>query len=349
MADLVLPTTMQTLLHDQQRQTLSIQTTPLPTLQPREHLIKVDAVGLTATELLWTRPPSLNVSVPGVDVVGRIVVAPPSSKFQPGAEVYARTTFPRPGSAREYSVALEEELAFKPKTMSAVEAAAVPVSALTAWQALFDHAGLTPPDQTTPGQSEPGNQVRILINGASGGVGIWATQLAKAAGAYVIGTCRGPANVGLVRELGADEVLDYTVQRPQQWVEEDPRGRQVDLVLDCAGGTSERESWYTVKEGGQVISIVPPADMDYKSVLERPHGVSDTITGKFFVMHPDGECLGRVASLIDDGEAKAVVDSVWTLGQYEQAFAKVESGHPRGKVVLRIGEQKETRKTGDVV
>ncbi len=324
---------MRALLHDQSDQTLSLASTPLPKPSATQYLIQIHAVGLTNGELLWPRPNDLTVSTPGVEFAARVVTSPSSSsKFQPGDEVYGRVTYPQRGGAREYSVSDDEELALRPKTMSVAEAAAMPVSALTAWQALFELFGLPTPTETT---AKPG--LRILITAASGSVGIWAVQLAKLTGAYVVGTC-GTANIDFVRSLGADEVLDYKTTNISTWAEEDP-SRKVDLVFDCAGGASLEQAWHAVKDRGQVLTIVPPADMQWKFVLDRPEGVSESVSGRFFVMHPSGEQLSQVTELADQGKVKSVVDSVWKLDEYDQAFERFKSGKARGKVVIKVGNE----------
>ena len=330
-----LPDSMRALIHNQKDQSLILTTTTLPVPEPDHHLLRVRATTLSAGELLWKSPRSDTSSVPGVDVAACVVSAPPTSRFVPGDEVYARTNFFRPGSARDFSVATEQELALCPKNLSPEEAATVPMSALTAWQALFDRGGLPVP-RTSVGEearnetSEP--KKRVLVTGASGGVGVWAVQLAKLAGASVVGTC-GPSKVELVSDLGADEALDYTKISLAEWVEEDS-DRKFDLVLDCVGGGSMQETWVTLKDGGLLLTIVAS---DYKEELERPDGISKSVKGRFFIMHPDGTQLQTISGLIEAGRCKPVVDSIWEFQDWEKALQVVDGGHARGKVVLKIG------------
>ncbi|OAP55831.1 hypothetical protein AYL99_09983 [Fonsecaea erecta] len=319
-----LPSTMRALLHDQKKQTLSIASTRLPNPSPTQYLIRPHAVALTAGELLWPRPEELTVSTPGVEFVAQVVASPSfSSKFKPGDEVYGRVTYPQPGAAREYSLSDDTELALRPKNLSINEAATVPVGALTAWQALFEQFKLNPPDLDPIGIPIQGQQ-RILITNASGGVGIWAVQLAKLIGLYVVGTT-GPNNLDFVRSLGADEVLDYRITNIRSWAEEDPATRKVDFVFDCTGLSSLEQAWHIVKQGGQVLTIVPPADMQWKFTLARPEGVDESVTGRFFVMHPSGEQLGRITELAEQGKVSAVVDSVFKLDEFEKAFERLGS------------------------
>ncbi|EXJ70811.1 uncharacterized protein A1O5_05801 [Cladophialophora psammophila CBS 110553] len=338
MAATRLPSTMRALLHDQKKHTLTIASTPLPTPSSTQYLIQPHAVALTAGELLWPRPEELTVSTPGVEFVARVVTSPSSSsKFKPGDEVYGRVTYPQAGGAREYSVSDDTELALRPKNLSINEATTMPVSALTAWQALFEQFKLPPPSLATVKPPIQQRQ-RILITNASGGVGIWAVQLAKLIGLYVIGTT-GPNNLDFVCSLGADEVLDYRTTNIRSWAEQDPAKRKVDLVFDCIGLSSLEQAWHAVKQGGQVLSIVPPADMQWKFVLDRPEGVDESVNGKFFVMHPSGEQLAKITELAEEGKVRAVVDSVFKFEDFEQAFERLGSGRTRGKVVLRIDEE----------
>jgi NADPH:quinone reductase-like Zn-dependent oxidoreductase len=274
---------MQALLHDQRANSLSIGTTPVPQVSATQYLIKSHAVALTSGELDWPRPEQLNVSSPGVEFAGKVVQSPSVlSKFQPGDEIYARVQYPQAGGAREYTVSDDSEMALRPKNFSAIEAATIPVSALTAWQALFEKFELTPPSTATANASA--QQPRILITNAAGGVGIWAVQLAKLANLHVVGTASAK-NTEFIRSLGADEVLDYRTTDLQAWISKSPATRKVDFVLDCAGGASRAQAWHAVKPGGQLLTIVPPDDMVWRWDLETPEGIDQSIKGRFFIMH----------------------------------------------------------------
>ena len=219
MASATLPKTMRGLVHNQKLQTLAFsKSLQLPVPKENEILLKVSSTAITNGELDWPRPPELNESFPGTDMAGSVVSAPESSKFKAGDKVYMRTEYPRAGSAREYSIGLEKELAIRPRTIGADEAAAVPVSALTAWQALFIHAALQSPMDQSKGVTNE-NRLRILINGASGAVGLWMVQLARIAGATVVGTCTSK-NAVLVRNMGADEVIDYSQTSISEWAKQ---------------------------------------------------------------------------------------------------------------------------------
>ena len=336
MAVTTLPSTMRALLHNLTDQSLALKYVPLPVPSANQYLVRTYTAAFTLGELQWPRPEGLTISTPGVEFVARIIKSPSeSSKFQAGERVYARVAYPNPGAARDYTIASDDELALVPSNLSVSDAAAVPVSALTAWQALFDEFKFTIP--TTPALEASATNTRILITAASGSVGIWATQLAKLAGLHVI-TTSGPRNIDLVKSLGADEVLDYTKTNIQTWVAED-ESRKVDFVFDLIGGSARAQAWHALNDGARLITIVPPPDMQWKFELDVPEGIGADITGRFFIMHPSGEQLGRITELIEGGKFKPLVDSVWNFEEYDKAIERLGSGKTTGKVVLKINEE----------
>ena len=237
MTDSSLPTTIRCLFQPDiasKNLTLTTMLMPTPMLGSDEHLIRVHTVAPTAGELLWMLnfpipEPNTKELVPCPDVAGTVVSAPSSSPFKVGDEVYARTNYRRTGNAREYTIGKTSELAHRPRKLTWAESAAVPMSSQTAWQALFEHAGLS----ATAGKGARGK--RVLVTAASGGCGAWAVQLARWAGAEVIGTCSS-RNTDLVRSLGATEVVDYTTTDFRKWAE--PDEKKVDVVIDCIGKKS---------------------------------------------------------------------------------------------------------------
>ena len=305
--------------------TLTLTKTPLPTPTQEEHLIQVKACSPCAGELLWPAnfpPADPRTLIPCPDVAGVVVSAPPGSPFQPGDSVYARTNYIRPGNACDYTVAPTDELAHMPKGMSFVQAASVPVSAQTAWQILLVQ---TFGELDWEGAKKIWGGKKVLVTAASGGVGMWVVQLAGLLGAEVVGTAGG--NMGVVKELGA-EVLDYRTTDLKAWAKE----VKVDVVIDCVGGKSLRDAWWTVKDEGVVLSIFQPPLMVIPENFEG-HGVKDV----FFVMQPVGNQLKEITKLIEGGKCRGIVDSVWPFEQYEEAFRRLDTGHAKGKIILDLG------------
>lgn len=203
-------------------------------------------------------------------------------------------------------------------------------------QALFTRgglAGLGEGDGEGEGQAgrERNKGKKVLVTAASGGVGVWLLQLAREAGVGGIVAVCGSGNAGLVRELGATEVIDYTKTSVREWVEEGGERAKVDLVVDCKGGESLVQCWSAVKDGGVLLSICEPPEG------RKPEGceVKD-VRSEFFIMEPKGDDLLEVGRLFDEGKVRAVVDSVWKLEEYKQAFAKLDKGHSRGKILLTL-------------
>ena len=280
-----------------------------------EVLVQVYASGVSPQELTWSTstgelrplPATLGFELSGVvaelgaDVKG----------FSVGEAVYGMPSFKMGGSQAEYITVLATELAAKPFRLTHVEASAVPLSALTAWQALFEQAHLLP-DQT------------VLIQGAAGGVGLFAVQLAHWAGAKVIATASGRNRV-LLAGLGADEVIDYTTTRFEDVVQ------QVDVVLDTIGGDTLARSWSVLKKAGILVSVanVTNADLQLKAA---EWGVRAT----WFLVHPSQEQLNQLSELLDKGQVKPQIEAVLPLSQGLKAYEEGLKGHNRGKLVLQI-------------
>lgn len=324
------PTRAPALVHDPDSHIVSLKPLPVPLINitsSDEHLIQVKAAALTNGELSWPEPASVSPAIPGYEVSGTVIQSPAGSPFPVGSDVYARTSFDRQGNARQYSLALTHELGRKPSTLSWAEAATVPLSALTAWQALFVHAGFAPPGGDLAGNSGK----RVLITAAAGGVGLWAVQLARVAGiGGIVGTC-GPNNVEFVKSLGAHEVVDYTQNKDLSvWVN-DGGNEKFDLVIDGTGGAGLSQAWTCVKDGGMLISIVMPPDGKKPS-----SGVGKDVKGLFFIVDANSSQLEEISGLIERGLCRAVVDSEYRLEDHVKAFEKLKAGHLRGKVVLTL-------------
>jgi NADPH:quinone reductase-like Zn-dependent oxidoreductase len=229
--------------------------------------------------------------------------------FKEGAPVYGYVSLQRNGGYAEYTIARTDEIAPKPESLDFENAAAVPVGALTSWQAIFDNAKLQ------SGQ-------RILITGASGGVGSMAVQLAKAKGAFVIATASGK-NENFVRGLGADEFVDYTGRNFEEVVKE------VDVVYDTVGEDTLERSFQTLKRGGFLVTTVAPPSQEKAEMF----GVHTAMVSVL----PSAQQLAEVSQLIAAGRLKTHVAMVLPLAEARKAHQFSESGRTRGKIILRPG------------
>jgi NADPH:quinone reductase-like Zn-dependent oxidoreductase len=288
---------------------------PTPAIGAGEALVRVHAAGITPTEFTWgstftnaDRSDRLP-SIPAFEVSGRVEkVASDVSDLSLGAGVYGLLNFWRDGAAAEYVAVRASDMAPKPNSLDFVQAAAVPLSGLTAWQALFDHAKISQGDN-------------VLIHGAGGGVGSFAVQLAKRKGAHVIATCSG-FNADLARELGASEVIDYTKTRFDEVVKE------VDAVLDTVGGDALDMSWKVLRKGGTLVTIVGDAPED----MAKSFGVR----GVSMLVEPSRAQLVELSRLIDSGKLRPIIGGVFPLHQAKEAYQKGLAGHARGKLVLKV-------------
>jgi NADPH:quinone reductase-like Zn-dependent oxidoreductase len=248
--------------------------------------------------------------IPGYDIAGIVEkTGVKITKLKVGDAVYGYPTFG--GGWAEYVTVTEGEVAAKPASLNFAEAAAVPMGALTAWQALVDVA------QLHAGQT-------ILIHGGSGGVGSFAVQIAKARGARVIATA-STANQDFLKQLGVDVAIDYTKIRFEKIA------KDVDAVLDPVGKETLARSNDVVKKGGIVISLVARPD---RAELEKRG-----IRGAAISVHPDAEDLAEIGRLIDAGKIRPMVTQVLPLGDAIAAQQQAATHHTRGKVVLRIADE----------
>jgi NADPH:quinone reductase-like Zn-dependent oxidoreductase len=241
-----------------------------------------------------------------VDKVGSNV-----TKFKAGDPVFAYASLDNGGGYAQYALTTERETAPKPKSLTYAEAAAVPIVALTAWQALIDTAKLSA-SQT------------VLIHGGSGGVGSFAIQIAKARGAKVIATA-STANQDLLRELRADTAVDYTKQKFEDVA------KDVDVVLDSIGKDTLARSYGVVKKDGFIVSLVARPN---QAELDR-HG----IRGAALSVDPNSDELAEIGRLIDEKKIRVIVSQTFPLSEAIKAQEQVATGHTRGKIVLKIADE----------
>ncbi len=247
----------------------------------------------------------------GWDVSGIVAsVGKQVAHYKVGDPVYCRPDLSRNGCYAEYVAVRASEAAPKPRTVSHVAAASLPLAGITAWESMI-----------TVGQVAAGQ--RALIHAASGGVGSLAVQLAKWRGARVIATTSA-VNRPMVESLGADEVIDYRTTSFQQLV------RDADVVFDTIGGQVQEDSWSTLKAGGILVSIVSPPSEE----RARAHGVRSG----FVFIQPNAEILRQLAALVESGKVRPIVGAEFSLKDTAKAHALSQSGRAKGKIVIYVGQ-----------
>jgi NADPH:quinone reductase-like Zn-dependent oxidoreductase len=312
---------------------------PEPEMRSDDVLVEIHAASVNPVDFKIRNgelKPLLPYKLPlvmGSDLAGVVVSCGPNvAGFKPGDEVYARADKDRIGTFAEMIAVNEKAIAKKPATLDMVQAAAVPLVGLTAWQALVEMA------QVQPGQ-------RVLIHAGSGGVGTIAIQLAKHLGA-VVTTTTSTANVEWVKNLGADVVIDYRKDDFETILHD------YDVAFDTLGGETLEKSLRVINPGGKVISVAGPPEPEFAreyglnwivtqairvlSFQIRRKAKRRQVTYSFLFMKPSGSQLSELGSLIDSGAIRPVVDRVFSFQSTQEALAYVEQGHAKGKVVVQI-------------
>jgi NADPH:quinone reductase-like Zn-dependent oxidoreductase len=311
-----------------------------PELRDDDVLVRIDAAAVNLLDskvrdgefklLLPYRPPFIL----GHDVAGTVIgVGRKVKRFKMGDEVYARPRDHRAGTFAEMISINEADVALKPKNLSMEEAAAIPLVALTAWQALVE-----------VGKVKSGQ--KVFIQAGSGGVGTFAIQLAKHLGA-VVATTTSANNIALVKSLGADVVIDYKTENFEKVLS------GYDLVINSQDAKTLEKSLRVLKPGGRLISISGPPTPEFarefglnpflKLVMGllsrgvRKKAKSRGIAYSFLFMRAEGQQLAKITSLIESGVIRAVIDKVFPFEKTAEALAYVETGRAKGKVVIRIG------------
>jgi NADPH:quinone reductase-like Zn-dependent oxidoreductase len=290
---------------------IEIDDVPRPSPGRGQLLVRVEAAGVGNWDALFREGKSILEPLPiilGSDVAGTVeAVGPEVSGFKRGDEVYGSTNPQFSGGQAEYAVPLAAMMALKPRTLNFIEAASVPVVAVTAWQMLFEYA------DAVAGQT-------VLIHGAAGSVGAYAVQLARQAGLHIVATA-GARDLDYVRGLGAERVLDYKKER----FEESLAG--VDIVLDTIGGATQEKSLRVLKPGGILVSIVSAVP----EAAQKQYGVR----AAFFYAEVTTARLNKITALIDSGKLSTDVGTVLPLDQVRTAHEMLAGApHKRGKIVL---------------
>lgn len=316
---------------------LRYEDAPLPGLKPGEVLIRVHAVGINPPDWYlrdgykilppdW-KPQITMPVIPGSDVSGVVeAVAPDVKGFSAGDEVFGMIRFPSFGESAayaEYVAAPATDLAHKPAGIDHVHAAGAPMAGLTAWQFLIELGHDAPnPLQLDMHHPVPLKGKTVLVNGAAGGVGHLAVQLAKLRGAHVIAVASG-GHESFLREIGADEFIDYKKNPPEDIA------RDVDLVLDTLGGPTTGRFLRTLRSGGALFPVF--------------FGFSDTeeaaklgITVSMTQVRSNGSQLAELGRLLDAGTVRVAIDSTFPLADAQGAHERAARGHIRGKIVLTV-------------
>ena len=299
------------------RSVLQFEDAPKPEVKPDEALVRIVAAAVNPID--WKiRQGHLKAFVPyvfpltlGWDFSGVIEeLGSQVSSFAVGDAVFSRPDVRRDGSYAEYIAVRAVELARKPKTISHVEAASIPLAGITAWESIVA-VGTLAAGQTA------------LIHAASGGVGSLAVQIAKWRGARVVATT-SKANVELVRSLGADQVIDYRNERFAEKV------KDVDLVVDTIGGEVQASSWSVLRRGGILVSTVSVPSVERAAALG--------VRSAHILIGPDAAVLDRLAGLVDSGKLRPLIGGEFALQDLAEAHALSESGRTVGKIVLYVGQ-----------
>lgn len=315
---------------------------PNPLIKPNEILVRIHAVGLNPIDYMIPKgafKPMLKFDLPatlGSDLAGTVVeVGSQVTRFKAGDAVFASLFDLGSGSLAEFAAVPEHVAALKPANLNFVQAASIPMVALTCWQALNERI------KVTPGQ-------KVFIPAGSGGIGTFAIQLAKYLGAHV-GTTTSTANVDLVRSLGADDVIDYKKQEFENVLS------GYDVVLGTVRGDGIEKALRILKPGSNVVSLIGPPDVPFA----KARGMNFLMTFifgllsrkiirlakrqdsnySFLFVRPDGEQLGKISKLIEAGTIRPVVDKVFPFVQAKQALAYLEQGRSKGKVVVELEQR----------
>lgn len=303
-------------------ETLKLKEVPEPIPQENEVLIRVEYTAVNPVDwkiregLLKSRLPHEFPLIPGWDAAGVIAeVGSNVRQFKIGDEVYAycRKPIVKEGTYAEFVTFDAAQVALKPKNISFAEAAAIPLASLTAWQGLFDFANLKE------------NQ-SVLIHAGSGGVGSFAIQFARHAQAEVWTTCSLP-NHSYVKQLGAREAIDYTKENFVTAIKK-KKNDGFDVIFDGVGGKTLQDSYSLLKPGGVLVSIVEKPSQQMSTDSKTKMG--------FIFVRPDGEQLGQIGKLIEEGKVK--IPHIVEMNLQEAAYAQEESkkGHTQGKIVLKV-------------
>jgi NADPH:quinone reductase-like Zn-dependent oxidoreductase len=295
---------------------LIYENVPIPEPAPDELFIRVYAAGVNPVDWkIREGQRKNNIKLPlilGWDVAGIVIhkgILVPN--FAEGDRVFARLDLTRDGAYSEYAIAKASEAAHAPSIYFDM-AAGIPLASQTAWMGLFEVGKLK-------------HNNKILIHGASGGVGMFAVQLAKIVGAYVVGTT-SEGNFDVVKSLGANEVIDYKKEDFRKKV------KDFDMVFDTIGGETQEHSWQVMHKGGTLVSTVG---------VDESMGTKFGMIGKSFMVNSNGARLEQIAGLIDKGLLRVIIEKEFPLNEVRKAHELSQSGKASGKIILRVYNEVE--------
>ncbi|PKX90592.1 NADP-dependent oxidoreductase [Aspergillus novofumigatus IBT 16806] len=312
------------------------QNTPIPKPSKRDELlVRVKATTVIRDMLTWPESYHQEHSIIGSDVSGIVAeVGSEDCKFRPGDEIFGMLNVNRASAWAEYCIVEENEVALKPKTLSWEQAAAIPLSAQTAYEALFDHASVPVPSveevarsrsSRTSGEGQP----RLLITGAAGAVGVYLVQLASLAGLHVVAaTSSNTRNAEFLRELGAHETVEYGML--------ESHNSAYDIIIDTVGGGVLAKCWNYVKENGTLLSV-DSASYNFVEDHEKRGIRREGVRALFFIVGGSSKALHYLAELADSGFVRPFVAGTYPFAKVQEAYDIANGRYPgRGKIVLTI-------------
>ncbi|GIJ92445.1 hypothetical protein Asppvi_011427 [Aspergillus pseudoviridinutans] len=311
------------------------QNVPIPKLSKKgELIVRVKATTVIRDMLTWPETYRQDHAILGNDLSGIVEeVFSEDCKFKPGDEIFGMSNVHRASAWAEYCIVEENEVALKPKTLSWEQAAAIPLSAQTAYEALFDHASVpVPPVEDAArnrSRSSGEGQERLLITGAAGAVGVYLVQLASLAGLHVVAaTSSNTRNAEFLRGLGAHETVEYGML--------ESHNSAYDIIIDTVGGGVLAKCWNYVKENGTLLSV-DSASYNFAEDHEKRGIRREGVRASFFIVEGSSKALHYLAELADSGFIRPFVAGAYPLAKAQEAYDIANGRHPGcGRIVLTI-------------
>ncbi|KAI7975602.1 hypothetical protein EIK77_005968 [Talaromyces pinophilus] len=311
---------------------------PIPKLsKPGELLVRVRATTVIRDMLTWPETYAHDYPILGNDLSGVVVETySQQSSFKPGDEIFGMTDGDRPCTWAEYCIVMEDEVALKPKGLAWDAAAAMPLSAMTAYEALYDHAGISVPaleDISRPGgrrSQTSEHKQRLLITGAAGAVGLYLVQLASVSDVYTVAaTSSNARNKEFLQTLGADETVEYSDLLSGN-------KKSFDVIIDTVGGSTLSGCWENIKEGGTIISV-DSASYDFVADHQKRSLSKEGVKALWFIVKGGRRVLGFLAQLAEMDMLRPFVLQTYPLSEVRQAYDHTNGRYSgRGKVILTI-------------